>query len=146
MRFIPMLILFCSFWGQAGCAQKVGVVVQSPPPTNQFTMKVSQYHDHVTFHYPTMVGGWKQVCLTVWSRKDDRSNPGDYIEWQDLSCWVPHFITEDRRIPTVAMFVQAQLWVGYDPVDHPTFITRKMAVRPIEGVDGIAGEPIGGFK
>ena len=91
----------------SGCAPVT--VLTTPPLAPTFSLTVARAATHITLRYPTNVGEWRVVCVTVRGKDDDRQNPGDYIEWLTHSCWKPRFRVEEYRLRPNAYTVQGVL-------------------------------------
>ena len=115
-----------------GCGGITKPINIGPPiRTNDFVVKLTPARGHITLHYPTNVGEWREVCVGVWGRVDDRREPGDYIEWYRVSCWKPTYRVEDFKLPVGVYAVRAELLTVLDGVPT-TWGPPPINIRPLE--------------
>mgnify|MGYP001601856271 CR=1 FL=1 len=144
-RITQSLILFCSFWGQAGCMATTPIIIGPPPIAPTFTVNVSRLGDHLTLRYPLGegVGKWREVCITTLGRVDDKSNPGEYLPWWTHSCWKPRFLVEEYYPDEGAFEARVVLYTVDDKGKETIWRHPFITIRVIEDApDGAADEPI----
>ena len=69
------------------------------------------------------------MCVWQTGMVDDKQNPGEYLPWWKMSCWVPRFRLEDFKLDSSTYQVWAVLTT--EKGDKPTeWVTPHIQVKP----------------